>query len=61
VFTCWIKSLELVADALQASNINYARIHGRCSAVQRAVAMKQFHDDATTRVLLMTTGTGAMG
>jgi hypothetical protein len=61
VFTSWIKSLDLVEEALMEQGLPFARIDGTCSAAQRAAAMAQFRDDAAKRVFLMTTGTGFMG
>ncbi len=61
MFTSWIKSLDLVGDALLAKGISFARIDGTCSAAHRTAAMAQFRDDPAMRVFLMTTGTGSMG
>jgi SWI/SNF-related matrix-associated actin-dependent regulator of chromatin subfamily A3 len=39
----------------------YERIDGECSTAKRERILHQFTDDPYLRVLIMTTGTGAVG
>lgn len=61
VFSCWTRSLDLVAHHLSLQNINFARIDGSYSLSQRQKILDTYESDEQTRILLMTTGTGAVG
>ena len=61
VFSCWAKSLELVSATLHLRHIQHVRIDGSSSTPERPQAMARFHDDPALSILLMTTGTGAVG
>ncbi|KAL8789347.1 MAG: hypothetical protein Q9195_006874 [Heterodermia aff. obscurata] len=61
IFSCWTRSLDLVGKSLDASQIAYARLDGSQSTRQRQQVLDDFHVDPYLRVLIMTTGTGAVG
>ncbi|KAI6520061.1 hypothetical protein MCOR10_006466 [Pyricularia oryzae] len=61
VFSCWTRSLDLIAMHLQNHRIRYQRIDGDLSIWQRQASMKNFTEDRDIPLLLMTTGTGALG
>jgi SWI/SNF-related matrix-associated actin-dependent regulator of chromatin subfamily A3 len=61
VFSCWTRSLDLVGQHLAQQQILYARIDGTYSFSQRQKILDDYHTDTATRILLMTTGTGAIG
>ena len=61
VFSCWTRSLDLVAQHLSLQQTKYARIDGAYSLSQRQQVLGDYHTDTATRILLMTTGTGAVG
>jgi SWI/SNF-related matrix-associated actin-dependent regulator of chromatin subfamily A3 len=61
VFSCWTRSLDLVAQHLSLQQTKYARIDGTYSLSQRQQVLGDYHTDTATRILLMTTGTGAVG
>jgi SWI/SNF-related matrix-associated actin-dependent regulator of chromatin subfamily A3 len=61
IFSCWTRSLDLVSQHLGLQQIKYARIDGTYSLSQRQKILGDYHTDAATRILLMTTGTGAVG
>ena len=53
--------MDLVAQHLAQQQIMYARIDGTYSLSQRQKILNDYHTDTATRILLMTTGTGAVG
>lgn len=61
VFSCWTRSLDIVANYFDIENIKFARIDGTYSLSQRQKILENYHTDDQTRILLMTTGTGAVG
>ncbi len=61
VFSCWTRSLDLVAFHLEQKQINFARIDGTYTLSQRQKILDSYDSDPGVRVLLMTTGTGAVG
>ncbi|KAF9878016.1 DNA repair and recombination protein rad5c [Colletotrichum karsti] len=61
IFSCWTRTLQLVAQHLQAANIEFLRIDGDCSLNQRQEMLREFSNSDRKRVLIMTTGTGAFG
>ncbi len=46
---------------LENAGIGYARIDGAISTIERNRIIKKFQEDPATNLLLMTTGTGAVG
>lgn len=61
MFTCWKTTLNLLELVLESASIQYVRIDGAIPTVERNRIIKQFQDDPNTKLLLMTTGTGAVG
>ncbi len=61
VFSCWKATLDVLEPMLLGCSIKYVRIDGDVSSIERAGFVKQFQEDPATNVLLMTTGTGAVG
>ena len=61
VFSCWKTTLKLLELMLQNAKIHYVRIDGATATVERNRIVKQFQEDPHTNLLLMTTGTGAVG
>lgn len=61
VFTCWTTTLDLVGLHLEHSNIPYMRIDGENAVEYRQRTLRRFETDPTIRVLIMTTGVGALG
>ncbi|TVY78219.1 DNA repair protein RAD5A [Lachnellula suecica] len=61
VFSCWTRSLDLVGECLNLENMPYERIDGTYSLSQRHKILERYHVDPRIRILLMTTGTGAVG
>ncbi|KAJ0340378.1 hypothetical protein KNSL1_011586 [Colletotrichum chrysophilum] len=61
IFSCWTRTLHLVAQHLERANIPFLRIDGDCSLSQRQDMLRDFANKDEKRVLIMTTGTGAFG
>ncbi|KAK1467422.1 SNF2 family domain-containing protein [Colletotrichum melonis] len=61
IFSCWTRTLRLVAKHLEKVGVKYHRIDGDCPLSQRQEILGQFAEDEEKRVLIMTTGTGAFG
>ncbi|KAH8880490.1 hypothetical protein GQ53DRAFT_891050 [Thozetella sp. PMI_491] len=61
VFSCWTRTLDLVARHLKSERIKYLRIDGEILQSRRQPVIDSFATDDRYRVLLMTTGTGAFG
>jgi SWI/SNF-related matrix-associated actin-dependent regulator of chromatin subfamily A3 len=61
IFSSWTRSLDLVELHLDRLGIAYMRVDGNTEASKRQPTFDAFKDDENTRVLLMTTGTGAYG
>jgi len=61
VFSCWTRSLDLVEHYLKVEKIQFARIDGSCTLHQRQSTLDTYHTDPEICILLMTTGTGAVG
>ncbi|KAK4661200.1 uncharacterized protein QC763_0114080 [Podospora pseudopauciseta] len=63
VFSCWTRTLDLVALHLTRMKILHQRIDGRQTLAERQHNMSRFVSDEGTSVpvLLMTTGVGAFG
>ncbi|KAB8227019.1 SNF2 family N-terminal domain-containing protein [Aspergillus alliaceus] len=61
IFSCWTRTLDLIARHLKASNIDIERIDGKTSTSQRQKILDKFDGTKTAPVLIMTTGTGAFG
>ncbi|OHE92071.1 SNF2 family domain-containing protein [Colletotrichum orchidophilum] len=61
IFSCWTRTLHLVAKHLEKVGVKYHKIDGDCPLSQRQEVLGQFAKDEEKRVLIMTTGTGAFG
>ncbi|KEF62318.1 uncharacterized protein A1O9_00290 [Exophiala aquamarina CBS 119918] len=61
VFTCWTTTLDLISQHLHHSHIAFLRIDGEHTFEYRTRTLQQFETDFTIRVLIMTTGVGALG
>jgi len=61
IFSCWTRTLDLIAKHLAAKKIKYLRIDGECLLSRRQKIIDRFEEEDGRRVLLMTTGTGAFG
>ncbi|KIW70325.1 hypothetical protein, variant 1 [Phialophora macrospora] len=61
VFSCWTKTLDLIAQHLQKNNIKWGRIDGESPVSGRKATLDEFETSEDVRVLIMTTGTGAFG
>ncbi|KAF7627669.1 hypothetical protein AFLA_003045 [Aspergillus flavus NRRL3357] len=61
IFSCWTRTLDLIAKHLKASRIEFERIDGKTSTSQRQKILDRFDGTRTVPVLIMTTGTGAFG
>ncbi|KAF2999264.1 hypothetical protein E8E13_003335 [Curvularia kusanoi] len=64
VFTCWTRTLDLIEIYLKKNGLtahNYQRIDGDCTTSRREKILDRFSKDFENRILIMTTGTGAVG
>ncbi|KAF2847248.1 hypothetical protein T440DRAFT_403859, partial [Plenodomus tracheiphilus IPT5] len=64
IFTCWTRTLDLIQRYLSRANLNhsnYRRIDGDCPTTKRERILHDFKTDPELHVLIMTTGTGAVG
>ena len=61
VFSCWKTTLNLLQLILENAKIHHVRIDGATPTIERNKIVKQFQEDPNTNLLLMTTGTGAVG
>ncbi|KAI1871434.1 uncharacterized protein JN550_004428 [Neoarthrinium moseri] len=61
IFSCWTRTLNLVAKHLERASIPYDRIDGECPLSKRQKILDDFAKKSGSPVLIMTTGTGAFG
>lgn len=61
VFSCWTRTLDLIARHFTEAGILFERIDGRTKPVQRQEILDSFNNSLQIPVLIMTTGTGALG
>jgi SWI/SNF-related matrix-associated actin-dependent regulator of chromatin subfamily A3 len=65
VFSCWTHTLDLIAQHFQANNLDFRRIDGNTPVNERQNILDGFKmkrkSKPKIRILLMTTGTGALG
>ncbi|KAH7087774.1 P-loop containing nucleoside triphosphate hydrolase protein, partial [Paraphoma chrysanthemicola] len=64
IFTCWTRTLDLIQWYLTKSGLDsqqFQRIDGGCPTKKRERILDDFAKDDRLRVLIMTTGTGAVG
>ncbi|RYN65540.1 hypothetical protein AA0117_g12125 [Alternaria alternata] len=64
IFTCWTRTLDLLEFYLRRLSSGtwiHERIDGECSTGKRERIIRQFTNNPNLRVLIITTGTGAVG
>ncbi|KAK4210760.1 SNF2 family N-terminal domain-containing protein [Rhypophila decipiens] len=61
IFSCWTRTLDLIAKTLRKEQIEFDRIDGKCLLSERQRIIDRFAAKDSAPVLLMTTGTGAFG
>ncbi|KAH7386875.1 SNF2 family N-terminal domain-containing protein [Phaeosphaeria sp. MPI-PUGE-AT-0046c] len=64
IFTCWTRTLDLVQHYLRDAGLtpqHFQRIDGECPTIKREKILDDFANKPSLRVLIMTTGTGAVG
>ncbi|KAF2680196.1 hypothetical protein K458DRAFT_373918 [Lentithecium fluviatile CBS 122367] len=61
IFSCWTHTLDLISIYLRRESIAFERIDGECPTSKRQKILEQFTHNPQLRVLIMTTGTGAVG
>ncbi|KAK6526013.1 hypothetical protein TWF281_011054 [Arthrobotrys megalospora] len=61
VFTSWRSTLDLLCDMLSKVGISFLRIDGRINSVNRSSIVKEFHEETSISVLLMTIDSCAVG
>ncbi|KAI1737674.1 SNF2 family N-terminal domain-containing protein [Xylaria scruposa] len=61
VFSCWVRMLDLVAQALERERFGFQRIDGRSSLEGRRKAMQEFNNNPNCTVLLASIGSSAEG
>lgn len=61
IFSCWTRTLHLIARHLEKAGIPYLQLDGNSPLPQRQQTLNKFENGTETPVLIMTTGTGAFG
>lgn len=61
IFSGWTRTLDLIEQHLQKRKIHFRRIDGTSSLPARNKTLEEFRKDNKIRILMMTTGTGAVG
>ncbi|KAF7136712.1 hypothetical protein CNMCM5793_006030 [Aspergillus hiratsukae] len=61
VFSCWTRTLDLIARHLRLAKIQFERIDGKTLSSQRQKILDRFDGTNEVPVMIMTTGTGAFG
>jgi SWI/SNF-related matrix-associated actin-dependent regulator of chromatin subfamily A3 len=64
IFTCWTRTLDLIQLYLREAGLGsrqFQRIDGECPTSKREKILEDFANNPQLRVLIMTTGTGAVG
>ncbi|UPX12309.1 uncharacterized protein EKO05_0002863 [Ascochyta rabiei] len=64
IFTCWTRTLDLIQLHLLREKLtpnNFKRIDGDCPTSKREKILEEFEKSPALHVLIMTTGTGAVG
>ncbi|PVI07635.1 hypothetical protein DM02DRAFT_512455, partial [Periconia macrospinosa] len=61
IFSCWTHTLDLISQYLNRAHITFRRIDGECPTATREKILSDFAHQPNLRVLIMTTGTGAVG
>ncbi|KAF2638943.1 hypothetical protein P280DRAFT_404243, partial [Massarina eburnea CBS 473.64] len=61
IFSCWTHTLDLIQLYLSHASIPFQRIDGECPTSKREKILHNFTHNPHLCVLIMTTGTGAVG
>ncbi|KAL4944056.1 hypothetical protein BDV06DRAFT_233907 [Aspergillus oleicola] len=61
IFSCWTRTLDLIAKHLKKAKIPFRRIDGKTLPSERQQILDRFDGARNVPVLIMTTGTGAFG
>ncbi|KAF1361982.1 hypothetical protein EJ07DRAFT_109148, partial [Lizonia empirigonia] len=64
IFTCWTRTLDLIQTYLLREDLtskNVERIDGDCPTSKRERILEEFGNSPDLHILIMTTGTGAVG
>ncbi|KAF8247265.1 hypothetical protein K440DRAFT_308066 [Wilcoxina mikolae CBS 423.85] len=61
VFSYWTRTLNLLGNELSSLGMAYVRLDGSLNAASRKGVIDKFRGDPGVRILLMTTGAGAVG
>ncbi|KAH6856125.1 SNF2 family N-terminal domain-containing protein [Chaetomium sp. MPI-CAGE-AT-0009] len=61
IFSFWRRSLDLVEKLFNEEGIVFGRVDGDVDPPRRRKILRDFHEDPSVKVLLMTIGTGAVG
>ncbi|KAF1957444.1 hypothetical protein CC80DRAFT_491551 [Byssothecium circinans] len=61
IFSCWTHTLDLISVYLRHASIPFQRIDGECPTKKREKILYEFSNNPHLCVLIMTTGTGAVG
>ncbi|KAH8733177.1 P-loop containing nucleoside triphosphate hydrolase protein, partial [Phaeosphaeriaceae sp. PMI808] len=64
IFTCWTRTLDLIQHYLNNAGLEsqqFQRIDGECPTSKRERILEDFARSPNLRILIMTTGTGAVG
>jgi SWI/SNF-related matrix-associated actin-dependent regulator of chromatin subfamily A3 len=57
VFSCWTRTLDLIARHLRIAKIQFERIDGKTLSSQRQKILDRFDGTNEVPVMIMTTGT----
>lgn len=61
VFSSWTRSLDLIGHHLTQEKTSFLRVDGTYTLSQRQTILDDYEKNPSVRILLMTTGTGAVG
>jgi len=64
IFTCWTRTLDLIQLYLRNAGPKapqFQRIDGECPTKKRERILEDFANNKDLHILIMTTGTGAVG
>ncbi|KAJ5725810.1 uncharacterized protein N7483_007167 [Penicillium malachiteum] len=61
IFSCWTRTLDLIARHFLEAGIRFERIDGKTKPPQRQAILDSFNNSSRVPVLIMTTGTCAFG
>ncbi|MCJ1316795.1 hypothetical protein MMC15_002116 [Xylographa vitiligo] len=61
VFSGWTAHLDLIQIALEDNGIQYVRLDGKMSRIQRSTSLEVFHTDPEIAVILVSISAGGLG